>query len=292
VFDLQDEIVAQLANTLRAKLTADVAARAEGKPNADSTDLLFQGISWFNKGYTPDNLAKAREYLQRAIDADPNNLAALQWMAGVDLTIAVNYQVGADRAAKIAAVEAAAKKVLSLRPDDAQAHIVLGLVEIFTNRGAEGIAELEHALVLDPNLPVAHAELGMAMIFNGRAGETSAHVKEALRLSPRDPLAFLWVAYEAGAKLVSGQDEEAAALYRRSIELYHDYPASHELLAAALQLLGRPEEARKEAGIALQLNPKFSISRLRAGTWSNNPVYLKQRERIIEGLRAAGIPEG
>ena len=292
VFDLQDEIVSQLANTLRAKLTADIAARAEAKPNEGSTDLLFQGITWFNKGYTPENLAKAREYLQRAVDADPNNLTALQWMAGVDMTIAVNYQVGADRAAKLATVEATAKKVLSLRPDDASAHIVLGLVEIFTKRSADGIAELQRALVLNPNLPVAHAELGMAMMINGRAGETEAQVKEALRLSPRDPLAFLWVAYEAGAKLVSGQDEDAATLYCRSIELYHDYPLSHFLLAAALQLLGRSEEARKEAETALQLNPKFTIARMRANALSDNPVYLKQRERIIDALRAAGIPEG
>jgi adenylate cyclase len=292
LFDLQDEIVAQLANALKAKLVTDIADRAERKPNADSTDLLYQGIDWFHKGYTPENLAKARDYFQRALDADPNNLTAVQWMAGTDLTIATNYQVGADRAAKYASVEAAATRVLSLRPDDAQTHIVLGLVEICSNRGAEGVAELQRVLALDPNLPVAHAELGMAMILNGRAGETEAHVKEALRLSPRDPIAFLWVAYEAGAKLLSGQDEEAAALYRQSIELYRDYPLSHLQLAAALQLLGRPEEARKEAEIALQINPKFTIRRMRAGTLSDNPVYLKQRERIIGALRAAGIPEG
>ena len=186
LFDLQDEIVAQLANTLRAKLVADTAARAERKPNADSTDLLFQGFTWFNKGYTPENLAKAREYFQRALDADPNNLTALGWMAGVDLTIATNYQ-GADRAAKFASVEAAATKLLSLRPDDAGAHVLLGLLEVHTKHGAEGIAELERALALDPNLPVAHAELGMAMFLNGRAGETEAQVKEALRLSPAIP---------------------------------------------------------------------------------------------------------
>ena len=291
LFDLQDEIVAQLANTLRAKLVADIAARAEHKPNADSTDLLFQGVAWFNKGYTPENLAKAREYFQSALDADPNNLTALAWMAGVDLTIATNYQ-GADRAAKFASVEAAATKVLSLRPDDAQAHLLLGLLEIFTKRGTEGIAELERALALDPNLPVAHAELGMAMLINGRAGETEAHVKEALRLSPRDPIAFLWVNYAAAAKLLSGADEEAAGLYRQSIELYRNYPLSHLQLTAALQLLGRSEEARKEAEIALQLNPKFTIRLLRASAPSDNPVYLKQRERLIEAWRAAGIPEG
>jgi TolB-like protein/Tfp pilus assembly protein PilF len=290
VFDLQDEIVAQLANALRAKLEADIAARAERKPSADSTDSLFQGIAWFYKGYTPETLAKAREYFQRALDADPNNLIALEWIAGTDLTIATNFQ-GADRAAKFASVEAAVTKLLSSRPDYALAHSLLGDLRMHTNHGAEGIAEFERALALDPNLPAVHAELGLAMFLNGRAGETEAHVKEALRLSPRDPLAFLWVFYEAAAKLLSGQDEEAAALCRRSIELYRKYPLSHLILAAALQLLGQSEEAHKEAEIALQLNPKFSIRLIRASASSDNPVYLKQRERIIEAYRAAGIPE-
>jgi TolB-like protein/class 3 adenylate cyclase/Tfp pilus assembly protein PilF len=291
VFDLQDEIVAQLANALRAKLVADVAARAERKPNADSTDALFQGIDWYNKGYSPETLAKARDYFQRALDADPNNLTALGYVAAVDLTIATNFQ-GADRAAKFASVEAAATKVLSLRPDYAPAHWLLGALETHTNRGGEGIAEYERALALDPNLAAVHAELGLAMIINGRAGDAEAHVKEALRLSPRDPVAFLWVNYEAIAKLYSGADEEAAALFRRSIELYRNYPISHLYLAAALQLLGRSEEARKEVETALQLNPKFTIRLFRAGASSDNPVYLKQRERIIEAWRPAGIPEG
>ena len=291
LFDMQDEIVARLANTLRAKLADDVAARAERKPNADSTDLLFQGIARFNKGYTPENLAKAREYFQRALDADPNNLTALQCMAGADLTIATNYQL-ADRAAKFASVEAAATKLLSMQPDYAEAHMLLGLLEIFTSRGAEGIAELERALALDPNLAHARAELGMAMLINGRVGETEAHVKEALRLSPRDPFAFLWVFYAAAAKLFSGADEEAAALFRRSVELNRNYPMSHLALAAALQLLGRWEEAHKEAEIALQLNPKFTIRLLRADAPSDNPIYLKLRERAIEAYRAVGIPEG
>ena len=207
------------------------------------------------------------------------------------MTIATNYQ-GADRAAKFASVEAAATKLLSLRPDYAQAHWLLGALEMHTNRGVEGIADMERALALDPNLPAVHAELGLAMLFNGRAGETEAHVKEALRLSPRDPLAFLWVFYEAAAKLLSGQDEEAAALFSRSIELYRNYPLSHLYLGAALQLRGRSEEAHKEAEIALQLNPKVTIRLIHAGAASDNPVYLKQRERIIEALRAAGIPEG
>ena len=228
---------------------------------------------------------------QRALAADPNNLAAPVDMAAIDSTMAGRIS-GGRPGRETRFREAALTKVLSLQPDDAFAHTNLAGVELATNRGAEGIAELEHALALNPNLAAAQAGLGFAMLVNGRAGETEAHVKEALRLSPHDPFAFQWVAYAAAAKPLSGADEEAVALYRRSIELYCNYPISHLYLAAALQLLGRTDEAKKEAQTALQLNPKFTLRLYRAGARSDNPTFLKQRERIIEALRAAGIPEG
>jgi hypothetical protein len=43
------------------------------------------------------------------------------------------------------------------------------------------------------------------------------------------------------------------------------------------------------AGLAL--DPTFTIRRFRANNWSDNPVYLAGRERVIEGLRKAGVPE-
>jgi len=39
-------------------------------------------------------------------------------------------------------------------------------------------------------------------------------------------------------------------------------------------------------------NPRFTIKRYRAAASSDNAVYLAQRERIIEGMRLAGVPEG
>ncbi len=46
LFDMQDEIVARLANALSAQLFAAEARRAERKPNPDSMDLCFQGWAW------------------------------------------------------------------------------------------------------------------------------------------------------------------------------------------------------------------------------------------------------
>src|SRR5208282_1043899 len=48
LFDMQDEIVARLANALSAQLAAAEARRAEQAPNPDSMDLYFQGLAWLN----------------------------------------------------------------------------------------------------------------------------------------------------------------------------------------------------------------------------------------------------
>ena len=52
------------------------------------------------------------------------------------------------------------------------------------------------------------------------------------------------------------------------------------------------DEARAEAQTGLALNPGFTIRRYRDGAQSDNPVFLKRREQIIEDMRKAGVPEG
>ncbi len=61
--------------------------------------------------------------------------------------------------------------------------------------------------------------------------------------------------------------------------------------AAALAQLGKLDEARAAAMTVLAFDPTFTIGRFRANAWSDNPVYLAGRERAIEGLRKAGVPE-
>ena len=62
-------------------------------------------------------------------------------------------------------------------------------------------------------------------------------------------------------------------------------------MAADLVELGQLDEARAEVQAGLALNPGFTIRRYRAGAQSDNPVFLKRREQIIEAMRKAGVPE-
>ena len=292
LFDMQDEIVARLAGALNAQLAAAEARRAEQAPNPDSMDLYFQGLAWFNKGLTPDNVAQARSFFDRALTADPDNVDALIGSARADATEGANSFV-TDPMAAFAAAEAKLTKALSSVPDHARGHMFLGLVDIFTKRAAEGIAECEHALALDRNLAYAHAVIGLGKIFIGRAEETEAHIAEALRLSPRDTMAYIWLFIAGVAKNYLGSWEQADAWFRRAIEANRNYPHPHFMLGTALAHLGRLDEAHSAVKAGLALNPAFSISRARAAwtAMSDDPTYLAQLEPILDGMRKAGVPE-
>jgi TolB-like protein len=292
LFDMQDEIVARLANALNSEMIAAEARRAEKAANPDSMDLYFQGQAWLNKGVSPDNVAQARSFFDRALSADPDNVDALVGSARADAMAGTHLFV-TDSVAAFAAAEAKLIKALSAAPDHANGHRYLGFVYINTWRAAEGIAECEHALALDRNLAHAHAFVGLGKICIGRAGETEAHIGEALRLSPRDSLSYGWASIAGSAKRHLGLWEEAIAWLRRSIEANRNYPLPHFELAAALAMLNRQDEARSAVKAGLALNPFFTISLARA-FWmreSSDPKHLAQLERILEGLRMAGLPE-
>jgi len=290
LFDMQDEIVSRLSNTLNAQLIAAEARRAERAPHPDATDLCFQGAAWFNMGRTLENMAQARGFYGRALALEPGNVEALVGTALVDFGIGTNL-LPDDRIERLTAAEAAVTKALSLAPNHPMAHCVLGLVKIFTNRAAQGIAECERALTLDRNLAVAHGSIGIAKFYLGRGAETEAHIEHALRLSPRDTLVYIWTMFVGLAKLWQGADAEAIVWLRRSLEANRNHPGAHFNLAAALALVGELDEARATVQAGLALNPSFTIRRHRTNTPSNDLVYLAGRERVYEALRLGGVPE-
>jgi tetratricopeptide (TPR) repeat protein len=194
-----------------------------------------------------------------------------------------------------AAAEAKLSKALAAAPNNARAHLYMGLLLVATNRAARGIEELERALALDPNLAAARGAIGLAHVYIGRAEETEAHVLEALRLSPRDTDISSWFRHVGYAKACLDEYEAAVDWVRKSIDANRNNPWTYFYLAACLAHLGRLDEAREELKAGLGVNPKFTLRRFRAGVESDklsNPVFLAQYARIIEGIRIAGAPEG
>jgi adenylate cyclase len=291
LFSMQDEIVASLASQLGVELITHEARRAERAPAPDSMDLYLQGMAWFNKGRNPADIARARDFFERALALDANNLDAALGKVMADFQVAVSYTVD-DRFERLHSIEAQLNRVLSQSPNNAGAHVLMGRILNQTKRQAQAVDELNRALTLNPNLASAHAIIGLAKLYDGHPEETESHELEALRASPRDTDAYFWVGWMAEAKLYLGAYEDALNLCHRSIELNRNYPTRFSYCAAILVELGRLDEAKSEVKAGLALDPNFTLRRYRDGAQSGNPVFLKGRERIIEDMRKAGVPEG
>jgi TolB-like protein/class 3 adenylate cyclase len=291
LFGMQDEIVSRLARTLDVELVEAEARRSERSLHPDAMDLYFQGRACWHKGMTNENLAQSRSILERALALDPGNINALVGIANIDATIGLAF-LSNDRAARLAAAEAALVKALKIAPQHVFAHKILGLLQISTKRATQGIAHLQQALVIDRNAADAHAYMGNAKYLLGRGSETEAHVNEALRLSPRDSFAGYWRAFVGFSRIQLSAYDEAVEWLRHGLKDNYNYPLAHFHLAAALALQGSLAEAREAAQDGLALDPTFSIHRLRANVPSENPVYLAGRERLYDGMRLSGVPEG
>jgi tetratricopeptide (TPR) repeat protein len=221
---------------------------------------------------------------------DPRNVDALVGMASVDVLILGNFYPD-DRIVRLNSAEATLVSALYLAPDHALGHTYSGMLKMYTNRASEGIADCERALALDRNLAVAHGYIGMGKYFIGRAGETEAHIREALRLSPRDTFVEIWLTIAGISKIFAGLDEEAIGLLRQALEANRSFSLTHIYLAVALAGVGRLDEARRASKVGMSMDPAFTIQRYRAGAPSDNPVFVRGRERVYEGMQRAGIPE-
>jgi TolB-like protein len=291
LFDMQDEIVSRLANTLGRQLIEAEAQRAERTLHPDAMDLYFQGRAGLMKGFSPECVMQARSFFERSLECDPGNVEAMIGLANVDTAVGTSFTTD-DGPARLAAAEAMVNRALSIRPNRISAHLARGWVQIFTNRAAQATREFEHVLALDSNIASAHAALGFAKFYMGRAAETEGHIFEALRLSPRDVEVYQWACFVGAAKLQLASDVEAVSWLRRSTEANRNFPIAHLLLAAVLGLSGAVDEARTAAKTGLALNSGFTIRRFRTAQQGDNPTFLAGLERACAGFRLAGVPEG
>jgi len=227
-----------------------------------------------------------------ALALDPSNVRALLGVAGAHVIRVNNYLYENDRAPDLRLAYDAAKAAIALAPYFAAAQVSMGMVEIYSDQAARGIARCQRALELDPNSTLAHTRIGLGKIFTGHSDETEAHMREALRLSPRDSDASVWMMIVGHSKVHSQRFDEAIDWLSRSFEINQNHPLPNFYHAVALAYLDRIDEARSAVRTGLSLDSKFTIARFRTGASSTDSAYLAQREMIYEGMRRAGVPEG
>ena len=109
-------------------------------------------------------------------------------------------------------------------------------------------------------------------------------------MSPRDPLLNNWYFNICHAYAHLGQDDAAIEWCRRSVAV-SPFWISYVDLASAYAWTGRTAEAKAAVIELRKLMPSYTVDRWINAGFSDNPVFLSQYQRIVEGLRKAGLPE-
>ena len=114
------------------------------------------------------------------------------------------------------------ERALELQPGFGWPHVNLGLQRADAGDWPAAIAHYEAALADDPELATAHRNLGVALFATGAGAGALEHLEAAVRLGPGQltPAQTALAAYDAGVvHHHAGRLEEAAAWYRRALEL-------------------------------------------------------------------------
>jgi TolB-like protein len=288
---MQDDVTARLARALDVRLIEAESLRAERErpKNPDAVDLAMRGWAALNHGRSRENYIEARAIFERALSIDPKLQRALDGLAyTLGLLVLTRWSTKPDQdmahAGEVVAI------ALNARPDDPIARMAKGYILFVQKRFEDSVTELETAIADDRNLAEAYGMIGASKTLLGRADEAFAPVETAMRLSPRDPLLNIWLFYRCHAHTHLGQDDQAIEWCRKSVAA-RPYWIAYIDLASAYAWRGQKEQAQDAVRELLKLMPGYTVKKWAAAGWSNNPLFLKQYARIVEGLRRAGLPE-
>ena len=120
----------------------------------------------------------------------------------------------------------------------------------------------------------------------GHSAEALACADRALRLSPFDVMAYQAHMARGVVAISESRFDDAATHYSKMVQSNSMLSTTHFLLAIALALAGRVEEAQAPLRRGLQLEPGF---RLRMVLEIGPPPTNK--DRMIEGGHLLGLPD-
>src|SRR5688572_16046731 len=197
---LQREIARDVSSKLKSKLSGADVARVEKTytTNPEALQLYLQGQFYRYKGGR-NNVLRATDYFNKAIEKDPNYALAYAGLAlnysSYDFYNLVPDWKKASAAAKralelddsLAEAHLAAgnfRRAIELRPDYADAHVGLCIDLTMTKHFDEGISECSKARELDPSSVIVTMRLGAAYFFARRPDEAIEIFTRAHEMDP------------------------------------------------------------------------------------------------------------
>jgi adenylate cyclase len=286
IFAVQDEITERVVATIEPELYAAEHFRSERKPpeSLDAWECVMRALSCAAQsslsGYT-----EAEALCRRAIASTPRYGQAHSLLAWVMLR---RTDWSGDVTTFLAEAETEARTALDIDERDPWAHLTHGLVLYRSRRHGEAERAYRRALELNPNFALAHVVLGLPLAYRGAHEEALRSAEHAIALSPRDPLVDRQASHTVTwTHFAAARYADCVTWARRTIERYPGHLPPYYALIAAAALQGDTVTASEALASLLQLRPDLSLTWARQNMAPSGDVL----ERLLEGLRRAGVPE-
>src|SRR5215218_6981056 len=249
----------------------------------------MRGWAALNRPRIPEHIREALQLFDVALAKDAHLTSALVGKArSLTYLIWLRWSTNADE--ELAVAESTIMQVLSNEPDHAMARFVKGDVLKAQGKFDLAIPDFETAIANDRNLALAYEALGHTKILTGRSIEAITLIEKALRLSPHDPALNFWLFHMGHAYAHLARDQEAIPWCLKSVAVAPLW-LSYVDLASGYAWTDQPVEAHNAEVELLKLMPNYTVKKWATAGFSDNPKFLVEYQRIVEGLRKAGLPE-
>jgi len=240
IFAVQEEMAAEIAKSLRIKLSGEEQAGL-AKRFTESTlayQAYLRGRHHWNKR-TVEGLRHALGHFQEAIDLDPNYALAYTGLA--DTFNILGYYNNQRPHDAFPRGKAAVTRALALDETLSEAHASLGYIQLFYDLDWPGAQRsFQRAIELKPKNATAHQWNAWHLLVTERFDEALVALQRAQEL---DPLSLIINDHLGYALLLAGKAEEALAQLTRTRELDPGFPWTFWRLGSVYLALGRYDES-------------------------------------------------
>jgi serine/threonine-protein kinase len=273
VFAVQDEIASAITSALEITLSASPTGRRH-QPRLLAYDHYLKAL-YLEQGWTPQDMARAREHFERALAIDPLFAEAHAEFGHLYHLLAI-YGLTPPRDA-LPFIRAEAARALALDPSLPHGHAVLGTAAMFdydwveaerqfqlamregavpsrvlryyahycllpTGRAQDAVRHYQRSVEEDPLNLVARSELAVCLRAAGRSVDADRELLQLIDID-RD---FWFPYFVLGVNLaVDGQLEESARLCERAYQLAPWFKPNVGFRAALLKRAGQDAESQR-----------------------------------------------
>jgi len=213
LFALEDDLSLQIAGALDVQLRGGTIARslAHGTRNLEAWESLVKASQTYFR-FNPADMSEAQKLAQRAVDLDPNYLAAWQFLA---FTYFDQADLGwaQDRITALGRARQLDDKILQLDPEFAGPYWLRARLELLPDLPEydpeAALADARKSVELGLNDDPSHWTLGLVLFQLGHFEEAIAEFATALRLNLHP---YIWESgFHALALSATGHHKEAIA---------------------------------------------------------------------------------